>query len=248
VLSSTISKNGTAAQFPAPTFQGRGLESLADTQLTIRSSTVSNNHDGGILIDNISSTVEGVTTIEYCTITGNGTNGVIYGNKTRGLVRYNALTSNGTAGVWGPNGYNGLEVLQGWKGSSMVIDANTFAFNTGNGALIGSGVVNVVNNFFNDNWVAMTIFNAPTVPATVTIKSNVFNDAPPVQTGVFIQETWGNPNVTIGGPTTTEKNVFQNYGNRPAIACNAGTANTNCRLSWNSFINSSFPVSKCNCP
>lgn len=242
VLSSSVSRNGTAVTDPAPSLDGRGIEALSDTQLVVRSSTIADNHDGGILVDNTQSPTPGSTTVESCNIQRNGVNGIIYGNNTKGLVRYNNLSYNGAA-----TPANGIELLQGWNGPSMTIVGNTFAYNT-NGVIIGSGTVTVANNYFNTNRVGVWVARATTVPSNVTIRGNILDAQAPIQVGVFILELWGNPIVTIGGPAAAEKNVFKNQLARPAIACNSGTAITNCRLSWNQFLNSTFPVSKCACP
>jgi hypothetical protein len=253
-----ICSNGTSHP-PMP--GGRGFEILSGNTVTIQSSTVSNNWDGGVLVENLTAAPSTVTVVNS-TVQYNGTNGIIFGHNTAGTVTSNVLGHNGQRGSPGATtGFNGIELLSGWYGPSMTIGSNTIGYNTGNGVLVGSGgssvnPVKVVNNVFDSNWLGMTVFNDPNLAAFVLVQGNAFYNTVPLtpnQTGVFIQRyPPANSTVTIGGTQASEHNAFHDFLARPSIACNSGTEITFCRLSWNTFTNSpgpgGSPIFQCNCP
>jgi hypothetical protein len=205
VVTSCVCGNGTSKPM-AP--GGRGIEILSGNDVTIQFSQVSDNWDGGILVENFTSDPSTLTVMDS-SIQFNGINGIDFGHNTSATIAHNVISYNGQRGKPGAlTGANGIELLAGWSGAQMTIDTNTITYNTGNGVLVGSGgtspnPVKVVNNFFDENWLGMTVYNDPTLNTFVLVQGNVFRNTTPLtenQTGLFIQRyPPGNSTVTIGG-------------------------------------------------
>ncbi|HVQ74695.1 MAG TPA: right-handed parallel beta-helix repeat-containing protein [Candidatus Binatia bacterium] len=107
---SSVSGNGSAPPSQILPVGGRGIQVVGPSTLSVSGSTVSDNHDGGILVDNTSPAAASVTVTDSA-IEGNGTNGVIYGNNTQGLVARNVISGNGQRGSRGATtGFNGVEI------------------------------------------------------------------------------------------------------------------------------------------
>lgn len=252
ILNSSFNLNGTAPPSEIPTLGGVGIKATNEVILNIDNAFVNDNYDGGIILDN-TQTSPATVSFTNCEILRSGTNGVYIGHNVNASFSVCNISYSGTRGSPGATtGFNGIEINPNWNGASMIIESNYFAENTTNGVMVGNGTVTVTNNFFDKNWLGMTIFNSNVYPAeitNVTIQGNTFLTLNPTlaQTGIFMQETWGDPTVTIGGALAAEQNTFQDFDTRPAMVCQAGTANTICGPGWNIFINSPVIADKCSC-
>lgn len=228
---SAIDKNGNA-----------GVVMFNTSSLFLDQSSISRNHTGGLLATNSSS-----TTIRSSTIEQNGQNGLYFDQSSGADIGGSVFNLNGASGTRGATtGFNGIEVSSSWTGSGMSIHENTLSGNTTNGVFIGSGGVTVANNFFDNNFLGMTI--DPLQAATnIQVRGNLIQVPLTGQNheeGVFIN---GRVTVTMGG-AGTDANRFYNYQQGPALHCNGSGVTTICSSGWNTFNQCTLPVENCSCP
>lgn len=241
----TVNGNGTnpAAMPPPPAAPGgRGIVLFGNANVTVEMmSSVSNNHDGGLL-----GTQTATAVLRNSTFNGNGTNGIYLEALTTGSIMGNTINQNGTRGTRGAGGFNGIEIAA--TGAPMTISNNTISNNTANAIYLGDGAISVLNNTMFNNWVGITIDNSANRPMNITVRGNTFElpAGAPFSAGMFLDSTTGaSLAVTIGGAATADKNTFRNYGSFPGIFCNLNTINAQCVMGGNIFINCSAPVQNC---
>jgi hypothetical protein len=246
----SFSNNGTDSAHLIADAGGRGIDIRGtNSSATILYCNINNNYFGGLYATSNANMI-----LSYNTIKSNGTNGVKYDSTSGGEVTGNTIASNGLRPpLPGSKGYNGIEFGIGWAGKGpsgivMQISNNSISQNTGDGIFIGTGSLNIINNQFYNNWLAVSIAGA----GAISIKGNTF-DMPLTKTdqeGILINGTYGTPTVTIGGTANGASNTFNNFGaGYPCIHCGSGSLVVAC--GGNIFVNSAYHQKGCNmttCP
>jgi hypothetical protein len=140
-------------------------------------------------------------------------------------LRNNTFASNGT--VVGPTtGLNGVEFMNGFAGSAYIL-GNSFVNNTGNGLYLGSnsGLTQVLNNYFDNNFVGLTMDTAPGGSLRANVQGNTIRKPVGADSNfVGILAIGRNLTATIGGDGNLG-NSIQNYITGTFVYINDGDGN-----------------------
>jgi hypothetical protein len=222
-------QTGATATIDACTFNGvgtspnatqasNGLVLSGNAVATIANSQFIGNTNSGLVAQDNSH-----VNVQTSTFSSNrkGDGALFLGASTADL-RANLFSSNGE--VVGPTtGLNGVEFMNGFSGTAY-ISGNSFVSNTGNGLYLGSasGVVQVLGNLFDNNFVGITMDTASGGSLNAIVQGNTIRKSPDASRDfVGILAIGRNLTATIGGDGGLA-NAIQNYVNGKFIYIDDG--------------------------